>query len=73
MEYPQGSTLCPLLFLLHINDLIFALKYSIASHFADDMCILYASNKLKSIETVLNCDPKLTSDWLKANRLFKHG
>ena len=40
-----------------------------ASHFADDTCILYASNKLKSIETVLNCDLKSISDWLKANRL----
>ena len=66
---PQVSTLGPLLFLLCITDLIFALKYSIASHFADDTCILYASNKLKSIETVLNCDLTLISDWLKANIL----
>ena len=66
---PQGSTLGPLLFLLYINDLQFALKDSIASHFADDTCILYASNKLKSIETVPNCDLKLSSDWLNANRL----
>ena len=66
---PQGSTLGPLPFLLYINDLRFALKDSIASHFADDTCILYASNKLKSIETVLNCDLKLISDWLKSNRL----
>ena len=66
---PQGSTFGPLLFLLYINDLRFALKDSIASHFADDTCILYASNKLKSIETVLNCDLKLASDWLNANRL----
>ena len=66
---PQGSTLGPLLFLLYINDLRFALQDSIASHFADDTCILCASNKLKSIETVLNCDLKLASDWLNANRL----
>ena len=51
-------------------DLRFALKDSIASHFADDTCILYASNKLKSIETVLNCDLKLASDWLNASRLL---
>ena len=52
-----------------VYDLRFALKDSIASHFADDTCILYAINKLKSIETVLNCDLKLASDWLNANRL----
>ena len=66
---PQGSTLGPLLFLLYINDLRFALKDATASHFVDDTCILYASNKLKSIETVLNCGLKSISDWLKANRL----
>ena len=62
---PQGSTLGPLLFILYINDLRFALKDATASHFADDTCILYASNKLKSIETVLNFDLKSISDWLK--------
>ena len=67
---PQGSTLGPLLFLLYINDLRFALKDAIASHFADDTCILYASNKLKSIETILNCNLKSTSEWLIANRLY---
>ena len=68
-EVPQGSTLGPLLFLLYINDLRLALKHAIASHFGDDTCILYASNKLKSIETVLYYDLKSISDWLKANRL----
>ena len=48
---------------MYINDLRFALKDATASHFADDTCILYASNKLKSI------DLKSISDWLKANRL----
>ena len=68
-EVPQGSTLGPLLFLLYINGLRFSLKRSIASHFADDTSITYASKKWKSLETVLNQDLKMTSDWLKANRL----
>ena len=46
---PQGSTIEPLLFLLYINDLRFAVKYAIASHFADDTCILCASNKLNPL------------------------
>ena len=66
---PQGSTLGPLLFLLYINDLRLALTKSITSHFADDTCIMYANKKMKSLETVLNLDLKITSDWLKANKL----
>ena len=65
---PQGSTLEPLLFLLYINGLRFSLKRSIASHFADNTSITYASRKMKSLETVLNQDLKMTSDWLKGNR-----
>ena len=66
---PQGSTLGPLLFLLYINDLHYSMKYSIASHFADDTCITFSAKKIKTVETVLNCDLKILSDWLKANRL----
>ena len=66
---PQGSTLGPLLFLLYINDLKYSLKYSTASHFADDTCLLYAARKTKSIESYLNYDLKNLSDWLHANRL----
>ena len=66
---PQGSTIGPLLFLLYINDLNLSLNNAIASHFADDTCIMYGSSKPKTLETVLNCDLKKISDWLKANRL----
>ena len=66
---PQGSTLGPLLFLIYINDLHLCLKKSQASHFADDTCIMHASNKLKTLESNLNMDLKYVSDWLKANRL----
>ena len=66
---PQGSTLGPLLFLLYINDLRLNLIKSSCSHFADDTCITYANRKMKSLETVLNQDLNITSDWMKANRL----
>ena len=53
---PQGSTLGPLLFLLYINDLRFSLQKAVSSHFADDTCIMFASKKPKTLETVLNYD-----------------
>ena len=31
------------------------MKHSSSSHFADDTCLLYAQNKIKSLETNLNC------------------
>ena len=66
---PQGSTLGPLLFILYINDLRFCLRYSTASHFADDTCLTYACNKLKTLETNLNYDLNNFKKWLDANRL----
>ena len=53
---PQGSTLGPLLFLIYINDLRISLKSSVASHFADDTCIIQQNKKLKTIESELNHD-----------------
>ena len=45
-----------------MNDLRFCLDKSSSNHFADDTCLIYASKKVKTLETDLNTD-------LKANRL----
>ena len=66
---PQGSTLGPLVFLLYINDLRYCLKYTTASHFADDTCLTYASYNLKTIESNFNFDLKNLNEWLRASRL----
>ena len=71
MKYgvPQGSVLGPLLFLIYINDLNFAVKYSITHHFADDTNFLYVSKSLKKIQKYMNLDLRSVCNWLKANKI----
>ena len=46
---PHGSVLSPLLFLLYINDLHDAIKYSMVHQFSDDTNLLLFDSSLKSI------------------------
>ena len=51
---PQGSALCPLLFLIYIIDLNKATKYSDVHHFADDANLLLSDKSLKKINKHIN-------------------
>ena len=66
---PQGSVLGPLLFLIFINDLSQAIKFSRARHFADDTNLLLVDNPLKKINKHINYDLKLLTTWLRTNRI----
>ena len=66
---PQGSVLGPLLFLIYINDLHYAIKASCLLHFADDTCLLNIQSSIKQINRTLNKDSKQLAFWLNANKI----
>ena len=71
MKYgvPQGSVLGPLLFLIYINDLHNAIKFSTVHHFADDTNLLVSNSSIKKIQDQINLDLKYLCKWLKANKI----
>ena len=66
---PQGSCLGPLLFLLYINDLQFALKKAKATMYADDTAISYSSDTSDELDLVINEELSCIEKWLQGNKL----
>ena len=55
---PQGSCLCPLLFLIYINDLPQAVQAATVSMYDDDTILCHQSGDLTQLEEAINSDLK---------------
>ena len=66
---PQGSILGPMLFTVYINDLPDIFTDSKVSLYADDTAILFSDPDPEVLESVLNDELKVASNWFGHNKL----
>ena len=58
-----------MLFLIHINDLHFSIKFCKVHHFADGTNLINFNSSIKVINKQVNKDLKTLSNWLNANKI----
>ena len=66
---PQGSVLGPLLFLIYINDLNNAFKFSKGYHLADDTNLLQIHKFPRKMHKEVNIDVNSLHKWMLANKI----
>ena len=66
---PQGSILCPLLFILYINDIQNCSDIASMLLFADDTNIFYSHSCLKTLNETLQTEVDKIAEWLNTNKL----
>ena len=62
---PKGSCLRPLLFLIYINDLPWAIQDSVVSMYADDTSLCYQSSDMTQLSEAINNYLKIVDTWLQ--------
>lgn len=72
MGVPQGSVLGSLLFNICLNDLVYAVKQSSLSAYADDTQICFADSKPEKVEDVINADLANVDRWYEPNSLKRN-
>jgi hypothetical protein len=66
---PQGSILCPLLFILYINDIQNCSDIASMLLFADNTNIFYSHSGLKTLNETLQTEVDKIAEWLNTNKL----
>ena len=69
MGFRKAHVLGPLLFLVYINDLPFAVKNSTTSMYADDTTLHLRSKNIEDLNEAINNDLRDLDSWLKGNKL----
>ena len=69
---PQGSVLGPLIFNIFMNNLVYAVKQSRLSTYADDTQIFFTDSSAEKVEEVINADLANVDQWYKQNGMKRN-
>ena len=69
---PQGSILCPLLFIIFINDLTFDLDHVTTSMYADDTTFYAHANSQSEIQCLIQEDMTKVEELYRKNRIIQN-
>ena len=69
---PQGSVLGPLLFNIFMNDLVYAVKQSRLSAYADDTQIFFTDSTPEKVEEVINAGLAHVDQWYEQNGMRRN-